>query len=92
MPPDESVTLTARTGTPLDDQRVRETVVSTAHAIAERNDVTITTLETEGDRVRLAVKEGQVAALGLASELRRSTERWYRHRFDGRTLWSESDQ
>lgn len=90
MTADESVTLTARTGSPLEDERVRETVVSTAQAIAERNGVTITSLLAEGNLVRVSVAEGQVAALGLASELRRSTERWYRQRFDGLALWSES--
>jgi len=86
---DQSVTLRALKGTPLKHEGVRDMVVSSAHAIAERNGASITAIETEDDRVRIALAEGQVAALGLASELRRVTDMWYRKKFGGATLWGD---
>jgi len=86
---DASVTLRALNGTPLKHEGVRDMVVSSAHAIAERNGTNITGIEAEDDRVHIALAEGQVAALGLASELRRVTDVWYRKKFGGATLWGD---
>jgi len=87
--PDDSVTLRACTGTPLADKALRELVISAARAIAERNGVAITRLDAEDAQLHIALHEGQIAAMGLASELRRTTNAWYRAKHDGATLWGE---
>ncbi len=83
----ESVTLRAKVGEPLENEAVRDTIIAAAHALAERNGVTITSIQTTADSVKLSVKEGQVAAMGLVSELRRSTDTWYRNKYGGIALW-----
>ncbi|MEQ9616571.1 MAG: hypothetical protein RLN60_00905 [Phycisphaerales bacterium] len=87
MSADASVTLRALKGTPLRHAGVREMVVSSAHAIAERNGLALVSVEAGDDRVTITLAEGQVAALGLASELRRVTDAWYRKKYGGASLW-----
>lgn len=84
---DEGVaTLHARSGRPLADEAVRDLVVATAVSIGERLGHAVRVVEVEPAHITLAVAGGDLAAVGLVSELRRSTDRWHRGRF-GTDLW-----
>ena len=81
------ITLHALIGTPLLNDRVRQMVVATAHAIAERQGVTIARINTQPDELTIQVYGEEIIALGLITELRQLTNNWYQHQFDADTLW-----
>ncbi|MBL0927678.1 MAG: hypothetical protein IBJ11_08500 [Phycisphaerales bacterium] len=87
--PRTTVTLRALEGAPLDDPVVRDIVVATAHAIAERNGVTIWALEAGPDSITVTLEANRLAAIGFAAELRRLTTNWYRAKFREDHLWGE---
>lgn len=89
--PDErsSVTLRAIGGAPLGNTRVRDTVVATAHAIAERNGVTLNSVRTSPDAITVELGASRLAALGFAAELRRLTNAWHLKKFGPPALWGE---
>lgn len=89
-PNDESSTarLTSRAGPMLRDSKIRGTVESTAHAIAERIGVPILSLHSTDDSIQVVLGCDEVAALGFAAELRRLTESWHQSKFHD-TLWGE---
>jgi len=87
--PASAITLRALDGEPLRDPAIRDMVVATAHAIAERQGVEVAGIETAPDRITVAVAEGRIAALGLAAELRRLTTDWYTRKYGAQTLWGE---
>jgi hypothetical protein len=87
--PSTTVTLRALDGDPLGDAMVLRTVVAAAHAIAERNAVTIERLETGPGHVTATVGVSRLAAIGFAAELRRVTTEWYRHKTGRDHLWGE---
>jgi hypothetical protein len=87
--PFSEVTLRALEGRPLDDLAIQRTVVATAHAIAERQGVTVTSLDVQGDRITVGLNVEKIAAIGFATELRRLTTRWYTKKFGEVTLWGE---
>lgn len=84
-----SVTLRALDGEPLADARVRDTVVATAHAIAERNGVSLTGVTTAPDAITVELRANRLAALGFAAELRRLTNAWHLKKFGPPALWGE---
>lgn len=75
-------------GPMLRDGKVRSTVESTAHAIAERIGVRILSLQSTDDSIEVVLGCDEVAALGFAAELRRLTEAWHQSKFHS-TLWGE---
>ena len=83
-----SLRLRAITGYPLANERVRETVVATANAIAERTGVSLGSVNADGDSVRVEIDAGEVVAVGFLAELRRLTNAWYEGKF-GESLWGE---
>lgn len=82
-----TVTLRARDGRPLDDPGVRDVVIATAVSIGERLGVGVRVLDVDGESITLEVDGGTLPAVGLAAELRRTTDRWHEGR-SGLTLWS----
>ena len=82
-----AVTLRTLAGTPLADPDLERMIVSTAHAIAERQGVRILGIDTGPDHVTAEIGAGRVAAIGFAAELRRVTEAWYRGKHGAQTLW-----
>lgn len=82
-----TVRLRALAGRPLDDPVVRDTVIATAHAIAERTGVSLISIESEGDAVLATLAADKLAALGFLAELRRLTEAWYARKFGEPELW-----
>ena len=70
----------------LEDERLRETIVAAAEAIAERTGVRLVDCRVSGGRLELAVEGSSMLAVGLAAELRRTTDRWYLDR-EGTHLW-----
>jgi len=72
----------------LDDPRLRETITSSARALAERVGVRLLDLAWRDDRLEVEVDGPQIVAIGLAAELRRTTDAWYRAG-TGRALWHE---
>ncbi|MDX2146855.1 MAG: hypothetical protein SFZ23_04975 [Planctomycetota bacterium] len=81
-----TVRLFARDGEPLRDERVRETVVATAHAIAERTGVEIVSLEASASAVTVSLAIDKLAGMGFLAELRRLTDQWHEKKF-ARPLW-----
>lgn len=76
-------------GHPLDDPGVREMVIATANAIAERQGVAVLGLETTAEHITVRLRCGRIAALGFAAELRRVTTRWFTAKYGAATLWGE---
>jgi hypothetical protein len=87
--PTTAITLRALQGQPLTDDRVREMVVATANAIAERQGVKVVQVRAEPDRVSVTLQTGRIQAIGFAAELRRLTSRWYMQKFGEQPLWGE---
>ena len=83
-----AVRLRANTGYPLADERVRETVVATANAIAERTGIAIDSIDADGDSVVVEIRADQLAAVGFLAELRRLTNTWYERKYE-QSLWGE---
>ena len=86
-----TVTLRALEGEPLADARIREMVVASAHALAERNGVVLVDLQAEPDRLAVTLRAERLVALGFAAELRRITSTWYINKYGVETLWGEPD-
>jgi len=84
-----SVTLRALVGAPLREVQVREMVMATARAIAERNGVKLIELVAEEGEVTVTLGTGRLAAVGFAAELRRLTNDWYRGKFGVSSLWGD---
>ena len=75
----------------LADPAVRDTVIASAHGIAERTGVVLRSVEAEdASGLRIMVEGSDVIALGLAAELRRHTDQWHRGR-TGHALWIGPD-
>ena len=81
-----TVRLSALEGEPLTDPRVRDTVVATVHAIAERTGIELESAVPEASSLTVTIRADRLAALGFVAELRRVTDAWHRGR-TGRTLW-----
>ena len=82
-----TVTLRALDGEPLERTAVREIVLATARAIAERQGIEIVDLRADGESVQASMRAGQIVAIGFAAELRRLTTAWYRGKFGVDELW-----
>jgi len=87
-----AVTLRALEGTPLQHDLIREMVVATAHAIAERQGVEVIDVHADDSSITVELAADRLVALGFAAELRRLTTNWYRHKFGVDTLWGEPDR
>lgn len=85
------ITLRALEGTPLQHENIRNMVVATAHAIAERQGVRVIDISAWDDRVTVMLQAERIVAVGFAAELRRLTTSWYRHKFGVENLWGEAD-
>jgi hypothetical protein len=83
------ITLRALQGEPLKQQRVREMIAATAHAIAERQGIPVIEMDLNNDCITVALGTGRIEAIGFAAELRRLTTRWYTQKFGMETLWGE---
>jgi hypothetical protein len=81
-----TISLRARIGAPLADEALRDLVVANARAIAERNGVRIASIDADDASITIVVEGPGVVALGLAAELRRTTDAWHRRRH-GAPLW-----
>ena len=86
-----AITLKALEGEPLKHERIREMVVATAHAIAERQGVKVLAIDTSSSSITARLATGRIEALGFAAELRRLTNNWYRHKYGDVSLWGEPD-
>lgn len=84
-----TITLHAVDGRPLENERVRETVIATAYAVAERQGFHVSKIDAADDRITATLNTNRVTALGFAAELRRLTNNWHRHKF-GRNLWGDT--
>jgi hypothetical protein len=83
------ITLRALEGTPLADTAIRDMVVATAHAIAERQGIEVIQIDADDDHITVRLHTGRVEAVGLALELRKLTTRWYTQKYGEETLWGE---
>ncbi len=87
--PVSEVTLHALEGTPLQHDAIREMVLATAQAIAERQGVNLIHLQADDTSVTVQVEGEEIIAIGLVAELRRLTSNWYCHKFGVDSLWGE---
>jgi len=87
--PISEVTLHALEGTPLKHDAIREMVLATAHAIAERQGVNLINIKADDASVTVQVEGEEIIAIGLVAELRRLTSNWYCHKFGVDSLWGE---
>lgn len=83
------VRLRALEGIPLADPVVRDMVVATANAIAERTGINLAEITTEPDSITVTLTADKLAALGFLAELRRLTSAWYEKKFREGPLWGE---
>lgn len=88
--PINTITLSALAGEPLADARVRETVLATARAIAERIGVEVVDVRATDSSISATLRCRRIEAWGFAAELRRLTNAWYAQKFGERTLWGEA--
>lgn len=86
-----TVRLRALRGTPLADTKVRSTVVSSAHAIAERTGVTLLGVDADEQGVTVTLMADKLAALGFLTELRRLTDQWFSKKHGGQSLWGRTE-
>ena len=86
------VTLRALEGQPLERAAVREIVLATARAIAERQGIELVDLRASSGSVRASLLAGQIEAIGFAAELRRITAAWYKGKFGVSELWGRRPQ
>ena len=86
-----AITLKALEGEPLRHERIREMVVATAHAIAERQGIEVLAIGTTSSSITAHLVTGRIEALGFAAELRRLTTSWYRHKYGEVSLWGEAE-
>ena len=70
----------------VEEAGIQDTIIAAAHAAAERIGVTLRGAGFEGDGLVLEVDGPMLVAIGLAAELRRSTDHWH-HERTGRHLW-----
>lgn len=87
--PRSTITLRALSGQPLHDPKVRDIVIATARAIAERNGVDLMSLTATDESITAELAANRLAALGFAAELRRVTGAWFMHKSGGQSLWGE---
>jgi hypothetical protein len=81
-----TITLHAQ-GTPLADDRTRETVLAAAHALAERFGLRITDIATTPASLTATLDTDEPTAVGFAAELRRATNNWHQAKHQ-RPLWT----
>ena len=81
-----TVRLTCASQGDLEDSGLRETITSVANAIAERTGVELVEVAVHPGGLELAVRGGSIVAMGLAAELRRTTDHWHLDRC-GTHLW-----
>lgn len=81
-----AVRLTCASEADLEDPRLRDTIIAVANGIAERTGVDLVELEVTPHGLELAVRGASIVAVGLAAELRRTTDRWHLDR-RGTHLW-----
>lgn len=82
-----TVRLRALRGTPLDDFATRRTVESSARALAEREGIALTSLETSPEGIVLTLEADRIVGLGFLAELRRNTNKWYEDKYRDGPLW-----
>lgn len=71
----------------MDDPVVRDTVIATAHAIAERTGVILESLSTDSNSITVTLQIDKLSAIGFMAELRRLTNAWYEKKFRDAPLW-----
>jgi hypothetical protein len=86
-----TATLRALSGTPLDDELVRRTVIASAHALAERTGIVIERLDVRPNEIEAMLDADEYAAVGFAAELRRATNAWYEGKFRDGPLWGTAE-
>ncbi len=74
----------------LGEPRVRDTVLASARAAAERAGVRLFFAGVEGGTLVVTLGAGRLAGLGLLGEVRATTDRWRAARGEG-TLWRGAD-
>ncbi len=82
-----TITLHTADGAPLTQERVRGTVMAAAAALAERSGLEVVRMEAAGATLSVTLESDELAAVGFAAELRRTTNAWYESKFGAGPLW-----
>lgn len=80
-----TITLHAE-GSPLEEERTRETVLSAAHGLAERFGIEIVGTDMAPASLSVTLGADEATAIGFAAELRRTTNAWHQSKHGG-PLW-----
>jgi hypothetical protein len=80
-----TITLHAQ-GSPLADERTRETVLSAAHGLAERFGIEVVSAEVAPGSLSMTLGADEATAVGFAAELRRTTNAWHQGKH-GEPMW-----
>lgn len=75
---------------PLADPVVRDMVIATARAIAERTGVNLAEVLSGDDSITVTIDADKLAGLGFLAELRRLTNAWYERKFSDGPLWGRA--
>ena len=82
-----TITLHTADGASLAQERVRATVVAAAEALAERSGIPVVRMDAAASALSVTLECDELAAVGFAAELRRSTNTWYESKFSAGPLW-----
>ena len=85
----ETTTITLHTadGVALADERVRETALAAAGALAERFGIKVGAMGADEEALTVTLEADEVTGVGFAAELRRNTNAWYEGRYKRGPLW-----
>jgi hypothetical protein len=87
-----TITLHTEDGWALSDERVRETVLAAANALAERFALKVVGIANDHEALEVTLATDEVTAVGFAAELRRNTNSWYEQRYKIGPLWRSPAQ
>ena len=85
-----TITLHAQ-GSPLADERTRDTIIAAAHSLAERFNLELVETTATADSFSATLDSDEVTSVGFAAELRRNTNTWYANKHGGAALWRTPD-
>ena len=87
-----TITLHTSDGQALSQERVRETVMATAAALAERFAIEVTELDANDESLTMTLIADEVTSVGFAAELRRNTNAWYESKYKNGPLWTSPSE
>ena len=82
-----TITLHTADGVALSQERVRDTVIAAAGALAERFGLEVVEMGADAGALTVTLGADEVTCVGFAAELRRNTNAWYEGKYRAGALW-----